>query len=689
MPLRLREEEQPVAVLPDVDAVGEQPWSSRAAIDQIRADLGVGAIVDEGEAEEGGNKGGSVSQSLGLGEVTAVVEEDDDQVAPEGYFERQDGAAKIASSFHELGLSRTLLRGVATCGWIKPTPVQGLAIPAALQGRDLCISAATGSGKTGAFLLPAIERLLLKPPGAAKATRLLVMCPTRELAAQCFAVLEKLAPSMSRVLLVGGTGLRQQEDSVRMGPDVVIGTPGRVVDLLLNAPEWGLEAIEMLVLDEADRLLDMGFSDQIAEVIRHCPRGRQTMLFSATMTENVNQLASLSLRRPVRVAVASKDRVVEGLRQEFVRVRSEHEGKAVAMAMHLLGGRLGVARGQVIVFVTRKKACHRLAVLLRIAGHSVAELHGNLNQSLRLRELEDFSTGRARVLVATDLASRGLDVPEVAAVLNVEMPLSTKDYIHRVGRTARAGKSGVAVSLVREGDRSLVKAIVKEGISDASRLKLNMERVKFWTERLALWEPSVKDFLEEEQVEREVESGLRETTRGVNLIEHADAIMARPRREWFQSEEEKRIQAEKAQKKVLKKAEKRLRKKEEEKDPKERLKKQKGEAWIPEEEMTVIRGKKRREVLKKEAKEKKTNEGGENLFHFRNEAEDEKYRLVQELKRAAPTTDAARGGAVRALTAQERRIRTQEKLANAHRHERKETHKQGFKSLAKYKRRRR
>ena len=460
----------------------------------------------------------------------------------------------------------------------------------------------------------------------------------------------------------------------------MIGTPGRLVDLLLNAPDFGLEDVEMLVLDEADRLLDMGFSEQIRELVRHCPRKRQTLLFSATMTENVQALAALSLQRPVRVAMPSPDRVVSGLRQEFVRVRSDEERRLHAMALHLLAGPLADKR--TIVFVARKKTAHRLNVLLLVAGHASGELQGSMSQAARLEAMAAFRSGETRILVATDVASRGLDTA-VDAVLNVDMPGSVKDYIHRVGRTARAGRTGLSVSLVKEQDRALVKAIVKEGISDAARRKVPPERLRHWSAQIESWEGELGRLAARELEERELDTGMRELTKARNMVVHQEEIVGRPKREWFQSGAEKVAAKGKTDAQAKQREEK-----------KRQLKKQKEEEkkkdWIPDEEMVQLRQERRAQARELQAQKEAAArvQADKALLSFRDEAEEGRARVVKELAAAGRAGETGRSGAKRALVAQQMRLKDEQVQQNKHRHDRKEAHKKGFKSLAKYKRRR-
>ncbi len=538
-----------------------------------------------------------------------------------------------------------------------------------------------------------MERLLLRPPGSNAAIRVLVLVPTRELAEQCERVFEQLTrgTGLRQLAVVGGASIRSQETLLRERPDIVVATPGRLVDMLLNSADVGLEDVEMLVLDEADRLLDMGFIDQITEiVVNHCPRKRQTLLFSATMTEDVNKLAALSLQRPSRIAMPTLDTVVAGLRQEFVRVRSDQEEKLHAMALYLLNGPL--YDKQTIVFVGRKKTAHRLMVLILMAGHSCGELQGGMSQSARNTAMAEFRSGKTRVLVATDVASRGLDA-KVDAVLNVDMPMTVKEYVHRVGRTARAGRSGLAISLVKEQDRSLVKAIVKEGISDALRRQIPFDRVKFWHEQIVSWKDDLQQLHEAETAEREFELGMRDAAKAHNLVAHQDEILARPKREWFQTEQEKKAAQEKQDAIEAKKREKKLKKKLKKLEEQKKQPQEKKEGWIPEEQMSLIREERRKRAREKEEEKKAARERllTKDLLEFRDEDEEKRARVKKELAAAARVGegDGVRSGAKRALVAQQMRYKEEEKSKNAHRHERKEAHKKSsFKSLSKYKRRR-
>ena len=348
------------------------------------------------------------------------------------FFDDAPAPSAVGTSFQQLHLSRPLLKGVTAMGFTTPTLIQSMVIPVALQGKDVCASSRTGSGKTAAFALPFLERLLFRARRVA-ATRVLVLTPTRELAVQAHSMIEKLAQftDIRSYIVIGGVKNAVQEQELRKKPDVVVATPGRMIDHLRNAPGIGFEGVEILVLDEADRLLEMGFTEEVQELVKMCPVNRQTMLFSATMTHDVNQLAAYSLKRPVRVTADGSIRTDEAegslnsvrvpttLQQEFVRVRKEHEGDREAMLLCLC---TRTFHKRCIIFTREKRRAHRLRILFGLVGIKVEELHGNLTQIQRLESLEKFRDGQCDFLIATDLAGRGLDISGIDVVINFEVP---------------------------------------------------------------------------------------------------------------------------------------------------------------------------------------------------------------------------------------------------------------------------
>ncbi|VTJ86233.1 Hypothetical predicted protein [Marmota monax] len=362
-------------------------------------------------------------------------------------------------SFQDMNLSRPLLKAITAMGFKQPTPIQKACIPVGLLGKDICACAATGTGKTAAFALPVLERLIYKPRQG-PVTRVLVLVPTRELGIQVHSVTKQLAQfcNITTCLAVGGLDVKSQEAALRAAPDILIATPGRLIDHLHNCPSFHLSSIEVLILDEADRMLDEYFEEQMKEIIRMCSHHRQTMLFSATMTDEVKDLASVSLKNPVRVFVNSNTDVAPFLRQEFIRIRPNREGDREAIVAALL---TRTFTDHVMLFTQTKKQAHRMHILLGLLGLQVGELHGNLSQTQRLEALRRFKDEQIDILVATDVAARGLDIEGVKTVINFTMPNTIKHYVHRVGRTARAGRAGRSVSLVGEEERKMLKEIVK------------------------------------------------------------------------------------------------------------------------------------------------------------------------------------------------------------------------------------
>ncbi|KDD75169.1 DEAD/DEAH box helicase, partial [Helicosporidium sp. ATCC 50920] len=444
-----------------------------------------------------------------------------------------------ASSFSDLRLSRPLARACGALGYTRPTPIQAACIPLALAGRDVCGSAVTGSGKTAAYCLPLLERLLHRDRRV-RATYVLILAPTRELAVQVHSVLGRLAQftDLRAALVVGGLSLQAQASQLRERPEVVVGTPGRLIDHVRNTQSVGLEDLQALVLDEADRLLEMGFAAEVSEIVRLAPVRRQTLLFSATMGEEVRSLAALSLKSPVRLAADAKDRAPAQLRHEVVRLRGAALAHREAFLLCLASRSL--REGRCIVFCGTKASAHRLKILFGLAGlPPAAELHGDLSQAARLESLEAFRTREAAFLLATDVAARGLDILGVRAVVNYDAPRSLDTYLHRVGRTARAGAEGLAVTFAQDKDRALLKQVVKTARVALQQRELPQAAVEEWEKRVESMEADVKVIMQEERDERSLRKAEMEADKAANLIEHRDEIMARPARTWFQSTKQK------------------------------------------------------------------------------------------------------------------------------------------------------
>ncbi|RYO39567.1 ATP-dependent RNA helicase [Alternaria arborescens] len=458
---------------------------------------------------------------------------------------KKKGAKGSTGSFQAMSLSRPILRGLASVGFTEPTPIQNKAVPIAMQGKDVVGGAETGSGKTAAFLIPILERLLYRPKKV-PTTRVAIFMPTRELAVQCFNVATKLASftDITFALMAGGFSTRDQEAVLKTRPDVVIATPGRFIDHMHNTAAFQVEHLEILVLDEADRMLEEGFESQLTEILNTIPKSRQTMLFSATMTSSVDKLIQIGMDKPVRLMVDAKKHTVAGLTQEFVRLRQGKEDKRLAYLMYICEK---IYTEKVIVFFRQKKEAHRVRVVFALCGLKASELHGNMSQEQRIQSVEAFRSGKSAYLLATDVASRGLDIKNVSTVINYEAPQSHEIYLHRVGRTARAGRSGRACTLAAEPDRKVVKQAVKasrdQGAKVVSR-QVPVEETDRWMKKIKDLEGEIEEVLAEEKEERAMSITERDLKRGENLIQHEDEIKARPRRTWFESEKDKMAERE-------------------------------------------------------------------------------------------------------------------------------------------------
>ncbi len=356
----------------------------------------------------------------------------------------------VHGSFHALGLSEALLHDLVDAGFRSPTPIQERAIPPALAGRDVIGCAQTGTGKTAAFVIPIIERLVLFPKGQPQA---LILAPTRELASQTLATIEKLGRSrrVSATVIVGGEDMQAQVRGLRQRPDILVATPGRLLDHMWNGTIL-LSSIKMLVLDEADRMLDMGFAPQINQILDALPEHRQTLLFSATLPADLARLIQVSVNNPVRVMVAPSATTAEGVTQAVH--YTSHADKP-----DLLLSLLKTDQTSALVFTRTKHRADRLGRLLGRAGHRVAVLHGDRSLSQRRTALEGFRRGAFRVLVATDIAARGIDVANIGHVINFDLPNCPEDYVHRIGRTARMKATGRATSFVTGEDQHQLRDI--------------------------------------------------------------------------------------------------------------------------------------------------------------------------------------------------------------------------------------
>ncbi|MDA9343714.1 DEAD/DEAH box helicase [Algibacter sp.] len=359
-------------------------------------------------------------------------------------------------SFQSLGLSEALLKAVSKKGYTTPSPIQQKAIPPVLAGKDVLASAQTGTGKTAGFTLPLLHILSENPKEKFRPVRALILTPTRELAAQVYANVREYSEflNLRSAVIFGGVNQKPQAAAIRQGVDILVATPGRLLDLQ-NQGLLSLKRVEIFVLDEADRMLDMGFLRDIERIIKSMPEKRQNLMFSATFSKDIKKLAHGILNNPVHVEATPENTTVDAITQKVYRVA---KGLKTGLIIKLISD--GNWK-QVLVFGRTKHGANKLCEKMVKAGITAAAIHGNKSQGARTKALAGFKSGRVRVLVATDIAARGLDIPLLPHVINFELPNIPEDYVHRIGRTGRAGASGEALSLVSADETSFLRDIEK------------------------------------------------------------------------------------------------------------------------------------------------------------------------------------------------------------------------------------
>lgn len=355
------------------------------------------------------------------------------------------------TTFADLGLPTILVKRLQDINYTEPTPVQEQSIPVILQGKDVLGSAQTGTGKTAAFGLPLISFLMQDPSSSA-----LILTPTRELATQVLDSINKMQPmqiNLKSALIIGGGSMRSQLNALSKRPRIIVGTPGRINDHLKRGT-LRLDTVKFLVLDETDRMLDMGFGPQLETIVKFLPNERQNLMFSATMPKNITKLSEKYLVNPVRITIGALNAVAINVKQEVLRITEP-------LKFDLLLSQLRERKGSVVIFVKTKHGADRMAKKLNGENETANAIHGNLSQNQRDSVLRNFRKQEFRILVATDIAARGLDIPHIEHVINYDLPQVPEDYIHRIGRTARAGAIGSAICLISPKDEPLWKDIYK------------------------------------------------------------------------------------------------------------------------------------------------------------------------------------------------------------------------------------
>jgi len=352
-------------------------------------------------------------------------------------------------NFNELQIDNKLKNSISAANFKTPTPIQSKSIPLGLSGKDILGTAQTGTGKTLAFTIPMINKLILN-----KSAMALIVCPTRELASQVMQIILKLNVreiGIGNALLIGGESMQKQLRKLNKRARIIVGTPGRINDHL-KRKSLNLSRVTYLVLDETDRMLDMGFTPQIELILKFIPKNHQTLLFSATLPNNILKISDKYLNKPERISVGSLSTPIEKIKQETFQITQDKK-------YHELINQLVERNGSILVFVKTKHGADKIVKRLKYDGHSAEAIHGNLRQSKRERVITGFRNGKYRILIATDVASRGLDIPLIQHVINYDLPQVPEDYIHRIGRTGRAGKEGSALTFLTNHDKNLWKAI--------------------------------------------------------------------------------------------------------------------------------------------------------------------------------------------------------------------------------------
>ncbi len=368
--------------------------------------------------------------------------------------------------FNELPIDNKLKNSIKFADFKTPTPIQSKSIPISLMGKDILGTAQTGTGKTLAFTIPMINKLILDKNAMA-----LIICPTRELASQVMQTVLKLNVreiGIGNALLIGGEGMQKQLKKLKKRARIIVGTPGRINDHL-KRQSLNLSKVSYLVLDETDRMLDMGFTPQIELILKFIPKQHQTLLFSATLPNNILRISEKYLNNPERIAVGSLSTPIEKIKQETFQITQDKK-------YHELINQLVERNGSILVFVKTKHGADKIVKRLKYDGHSADAIHGNLRQSKRERVINNFRNGKSRILIATDVAARGLDIPLIQHVINYDLPQVPEDYIHRIGRTGRAGKEGSALTFLTPSDRSMWNSISRLINPDFKILKESQSR---------------------------------------------------------------------------------------------------------------------------------------------------------------------------------------------------------------------
>ena len=454
-------------------------------------------------------------------------------------------------SFLNFNLSKLIIKGLSEMEYYTPTKVQEKVIPIVINGHDVLVNSETGSGKTACYLLPIIQKIIISR--TSKKNKLiyqaLILVPTRELALQCNEMLSKLSKyiDLNYIFLCGGMSVENQTNKIKNNlPDIIISTPGRLIDMLYNFKSINLENVNILVLDEADKLLELGFKDEIMEILNIIKKNlnRQTLLFSATLNPKVIDLGENALNNPIKIKIA-QSAILSNLTQSIVRLKFENiEENEFEKRMSYLINLINKKKlYRTIIFFNTKSECHKSKLMLsKFNINSCVEINSNINQTERIKSLDNFQKGKVKFLLATDIAGRGIDIDKVRYVINFQMPLLTERYIHRIGRTARKGYIGESITICSEKDRSVLKKLLKkEKINiPLNFIKIDNKDIKSVYKKILDFKSDIDNDIINENCEKEIQLAERDVEKKKNIKMYKNEIKSRPKKKWFESKKNKK-----------------------------------------------------------------------------------------------------------------------------------------------------
>ena len=507
-------------------------------------------------------------------EMPLIEENEQDSEDENPYFKDKFENALFAKgmSFTNFNLSKLIIKALSEMEYYTPTKVQEKVIPIALNGHDIFVNSETGSGKTACFLLPIVQRIIFsrnskenkknKNENNIIQNQALIIVPTRELALQCNEMLTQFLKyiDLNFVFLCGGLSVENQLKQMKNKiPDIIITTPGRLLDLIYNNKNLSLEHVNILVLDEADKLLELGFKDAIFEILELIKKNknRQTLLFSATLNPKLLDLGEHALNNPIKIKIA-QSAILTNLSQSIIRIKfanleQNNYEKRMAYLLSIIKQK---KLNRTIIFFNTKQDCHKCILYFSKFGlDSCVELHGDKSQTERIKSLEDFQKGNVKFLIATDIAGRGIDIEKVKCVINFQMPLVGERYIHRVGRTARKGYVGEAITICDDKERLLIKKIFKKEKVDikVKPIKINNDEIKDLYKKVIKIKDEIDNKIIDEKAEKQFEMAEKDIEKTMNIKLHQNEIQNRPKKIWYETTKEKRKKAKKLKKEFEKK----------------------------------------------------------------------------------------------------------------------------------------